>query len=169
MISYSVYQALRLSVKQPTWTIWRKSPFSRYHQLWSQLKLREGVVYRTYIPGPTSEAITVPVLLACLRKEYLRLCHDSATGGHQGWHKTLHKLRREAYWVNMAQDAHQHCRECNICQRTKLMHQTGTVDQHSSWQTMADGSSGYIGSTGIIKQQQVHFSCTRLFYKVGRC
>ncbi|KAL5517962.1 hypothetical protein EMCRGX_G003617 [Ephydatia muelleri] len=79
----------------------------------------EGVVYRTYIPGPTSEAITVPVLPACLRKEYLRLCHDSATGGHQGWHKTLHKLRREAYWVNMAQDADQHCRECNICQRTK--------------------------------------------------
>eukprot|EP00731_Ephydatia_muelleri_P036344 Em0239g5a len=81
--------------------------------------LREGVVYRTYIPGPTSEAITVPVLLACLCKEYLTLCHDSATGGHQGWHKTLHKLRREAYWVNMAQDADQHCRECNICQRTK--------------------------------------------------
>ncbi|KAL5505959.1 hypothetical protein EMCRGX_G007511 [Ephydatia muelleri] len=42
-----------------------------------------------------------------------------ATGGHQGWQKTLHKLRREAYWVNMAQDADQHCRECNICQRTK--------------------------------------------------
>eukprot|EP00731_Ephydatia_muelleri_P024338 Em0016g609a len=118
-IIQQVYQALRLSVKQPTGTIWRKSPFSRYHQLWSQLKLREGVVYRTYIPGPTSEAITVPVLPACLRKEYLRLCHDSATGGHQGWHKTLHKLRREAYWVNMAQDADQHCRECNICQRTK--------------------------------------------------
>ena len=77
------------------------------------------MVYRTYIPGPTSEAITVPVLLACLCKEYLTLCHDSATGGHQGWHKTLHKLRREAYWVNMAQDADQHCRECNICQRTK--------------------------------------------------
>ena len=118
-IIQQVYQALRLSVKQPTGTIWRKSPFSRYHQLWSQLKLREGVVYRTYIPGPTSEAITVPVLPACLRKEYLRLCHGSATGGHQGWHKTLHKLRREAYWVNMAQDADQHCRECNICQRTK--------------------------------------------------
>ena len=106
-------------MKQPTETIWRKLPFSRYHQLWSQFKLREGVVYRTYIPGPTSEAITVPVLPACLCKEYLTLCHDSATGGHQGWHKTLYKLRRESYWVNMAQDADQHCRECNICQRTK--------------------------------------------------
>ena len=92
-IIQQVYQALRLSVKQPTGTIWRKAPFSKYYQLWSQLKLREGVVYRTYIPGPTSEAITVPVLPACLRKEYLTLCHDSATGGHQGWHKTLHKLR----------------------------------------------------------------------------
>ena len=118
-IIQQVYQALRLSVKQPTGTIWRKPPFSRYHQLWSQLKLREGVVYRTYIPGPTSQAITVPVLPACLRKEYLTLCHDSTTGGHQGWHKTLHKLRMEAYWVNMAQDADQHYRECNICQRTK--------------------------------------------------
>ncbi|KAL5506793.1 hypothetical protein EMCRGX_G008533 [Ephydatia muelleri] len=89
-IIQQVYQALRLSVKQPMGTIWRKSPFSRYHQLWSQLKLREGVVYRTYIPGPSSEAITVPVLPACLRKEYLTLCHD----------------RRSP-------------RECNICQQTK--------------------------------------------------
>ena len=47
------------------------------------------------------------------------MCHDSATGGHQGWHKTLHKLQREAYWVSMAQDADQHCRDCNICQQTK--------------------------------------------------
>ena len=103
-------------MKQPTGTIWRKSPFSRYHLLRSQLKFKEGEVY---IPGPTSEAITVPVLPAYLRKEYLTLCHDSATGGHQGWHKTLHKLRMEAYWVIMAQDGNQHCRECNICQRTK--------------------------------------------------
>ena len=107
-----MYQALRLSANSQLGQ-------SGYHQLWSQLKLREGVVYRTYIPGPASEAIAVPVLPVCLRKEYLTLCHDSATGGHQGWHKTLHKLRREAYWVNMAQDADQHCRECNICQRTK--------------------------------------------------
>ena len=53
------------------------------------------------------------------QRVYLTSCHDSTTGGHQGWHKTLHKLRMEAYWVNMAQDADQHCRECNICQRTK--------------------------------------------------
>ena len=51
----------------------------------------------------------------CLHKEFVTLCHDSATGGHHDWHKT----RLKAYWVNMAQDADEQCKKCTICQWTK--------------------------------------------------
>ena len=33
---------------------------------------------------------------------------------------TLHHLKCEGYWVNMAQDVEKHCRECQICQHSKL-------------------------------------------------
>ena len=50
----------------------------------------------------------------------LQQCHDSPQAGHQGTQKTLYRLRCMAYWVNMAQDVECHCRECTVCQKTKL-------------------------------------------------
>jgi len=43
-----------------------------------------------------------------------------ALHGHQGTEKTLEQLRQEAYWVNMARDVEQYCRECAPCQQAKL-------------------------------------------------
>lgn len=77
--------------------------------------------------------------------------HHSATGGHQGWHKTLHKLHIGSTWINMAQDADQRMHHLSMDQTYST--QTSTLGQHSSQQAMADGSSGYIGSICLHKQQ----------------
>jgi transposase InsO family protein len=113
-----VAQALKLS-SHPATIDWRKPSLRRYSQLWAQLLLKDGIVWRHYTPGPTSDAVTVPVLPAALQKEALQQCHDSPQAGHQGAQKTLYRLRRMAYWVNMAQDVECHCRECTVCQQTK--------------------------------------------------
>ena len=40
-----------------------KAAFEKiYSQLWAQLLLKDGIVWRHYTPGPTSDAVTVPVL-----------------------------------------------------------------------------------------------------------
>eukprot|EP00731_Ephydatia_muelleri_P014297 Em0008g17a len=71
-----------------------------------------------YHPGPTtSDTLVVPVLP---HQQALSMCHDSQAAGHQGTHKTLERIRWEAYWVNMAQDVDRHCRECVTCQKSKL-------------------------------------------------
>ena len=54
------------------------------------------------------------------QQEALRLSHDVPTAGHQGVDKTLEKLCRIAYWVNMAHGVEQYCRSCAICQQSKL-------------------------------------------------
>ena len=78
-----VAQALKLS-SHPATIDWRKPPLRRYSQLWAQLLLKDGIVWRHYTPGPTSDAVTVPVLPAALQKEALQQCHDSPQAGHQG-------------------------------------------------------------------------------------
>ena len=98
-------------VKRPT--------MHRYRQIWSQLSIIDGVVCRSYHPDLTAEKVIVPVLPPSLRRQALSCTHDLPTAGHQGRAKTLHRLRQEAYWVNMATDVDQYCRECTKCQQTK--------------------------------------------------
>ena len=114
--------ALSISNKRPSLSkpFWRKPPLRRYRQLWSQLKIVDGVICREYAPGPTSEIIQVPLIPDSERPTILQSNHNSPTPGHQGIDKTLNRIRQVAYWVNMAQDVDKHCRECTQCQQAKL-------------------------------------------------
>jgi len=112
--------ALHKSSQRPNLRKWKTPPLRRYRQLWSQLKLANGIVYRRYSPGPLSDPLDVPIVPASLQQQFLFQNHNSATAGHQGPVKTLQRLRQEGYWVNMAKDVDLHCRECLECQKSKL-------------------------------------------------
>ena len=114
-----IFQALSQSSKKPSGRKWKCPPLNRYCQLWSQLKVVDGIVCRTYTPDPTGDAVTVPVLPQSLRQQALQSSHDSPSAGHLGVDKTLHRLRREAYWVSMAGDVETYCRQCTQCQQSK--------------------------------------------------
>jgi len=73
-----------------------------------------------YMPSPTTESVTVPILPASLRSEALHRSHDAPSAGHQSPDKTLDRIRTEAYWVSMAQDVERYCRDCTKCQQSKL-------------------------------------------------
>ena len=130
-----LYNALH-SEQHPPHRDWKKPPLRRYAQLWSQLDMVDGIVCRKYHPGPTSDTLVVPVLPEALHQQALSMCHDSQAAGHQGTHKTLERIQREAYWVNMAQDVERHSRECVTCQKSKLPmpvshhSQTSLLDDH---------------------------------------
>ena len=95
-------------------------PLRRYVQLWSQLQVVDGVLCRQYVPSPMSETVTVPILPVSMRPQALIRNHDIPTAGHQGAERTLHRLRKEAYWISMAKDVERHCQECTKCQQSKL-------------------------------------------------
>jgi len=114
-----ILQALSQSSKKPSGQTWKCSPLNRYRQLWSHLKVVDGIVYRIYTPDPTGGTVTVPVLPQPLHQQALQSSHDIPSAGHQGVDKTLHRLRREAYWVNMAGDVETYCRQCTRCQQCK--------------------------------------------------
>eukprot|EP00731_Ephydatia_muelleri_P006920 Em0003g1168a len=78
-----------------------------------------------YHPGPTSDTLVAPVLPEALHQQVLSMCHDSQAAGHQGTHKTLERMQREAYWVNMAQDVDRHCRSVSHARSPSCQCQVG--------------------------------------------
>ena len=99
---------------------WRQYPLRSYAHLWSQLVFSEGVVYRRYAIGPCEDVIQVPLIPHTMREEALHSCHSAPGAGHQGVEKTLTRLRQEAFWPNMHNDVKEFCKNCVLCQRSKL-------------------------------------------------
>ena len=164
-----LYNALH-SEQRPPHRDWKKPPLRRYAQLWSQLGMVDGIVCRKYHPGPTSDTLVVPVLPEALHQQALSMCHDSQAAGHQGTHKTLERIRREAYWVNMAQDVDRHCRVCVACQKSKLpMPVRSPLTNIPIGRPLADDCDRHHGSACVHQEQQVSSGHTGLFYQLGRC
>ena len=115
-----VLQAHSQASSPPPSREWRQYPLRRYVQMWRQLRVIDDVLYRHYVPSPMLDAVTVPVLPACMQHQALIRNHNTPTAGHQGSERTLQRLRQEAYWVSMAKDVERHCRECTKCQQAKL-------------------------------------------------
>ena len=108
------------SLSPPHGPAWRQPSFRRYRQIWSQLTLQNGLVCRQYAPGPTSDTVLVPVIPASLRSLLIKQHHDAPGAGHLGPDKTAGRIRLVGYWVGMLQDIEEHCRQCAICQSSKL-------------------------------------------------
>ena len=87
----------------------------RFRQIWDQLFLSdEGCLCRKFqlrdIP------VSVPVIPAALRLQYVEDCHGSA---HMGVQKTYDLLRVNAYWPGMEADVEKFVTTCDRCQLHK--------------------------------------------------
>ena len=54
-----------------------------------------------------------------LSKKILYDSHNSPSGGHAGFHKTLYRIKRSFHWKHLNSDAREFVRQCDICQRCK--------------------------------------------------
>ena len=88
--------------------------------MWHQLSIVDGIVCRTYQPGPISDVITVPLMPTRLHQEALQQSHDTPSAAHQGSAKTLAQLQQQANWVGMAKHVQLYCQQCTTCQQAKL-------------------------------------------------
>ena len=120
LIFQQLFQALSQSQDKPM-SLTRKQPLLKWYvQLWHQLSVIDGVICRTYCPSPPSPSVTVPVIPLSLQQQVLHQMHDIPSAGHQGYLKTLSRLKEEAYWPGMAADVQKYCQECSTCQTSKL-------------------------------------------------
>ena len=65
--------------------------------------------------GKNSFAVIPP----SLRREVIRLCHDTVTSGHFYYFKTLGLVRRHFIWAGMSRDIGDYCQGCPICATRK--------------------------------------------------
>ncbi len=69
----------------------------------------------------TRRSLTVLKLVApaSLREEIIRLNHDAPFSGHQGFHRTLRRIKQNFYWPKMRREVYHYVATCTICQTVK--------------------------------------------------
>ena len=91
----------------------------RLLQLWDQLLVRDGILYRRWESADGSRSVLQLVLPRSERKRVLHELHAGATGGHLGETKVLGKLKERFYWPGHATDVRDWCRTCRPCAQRK--------------------------------------------------
>ena len=106
----------------------------------------DGVLCRQYSPSPIHQEVTVPILPPNLHKDVLSYNHDAPVADHLGKEKTLECLLCDAYWINMAKDVDEYCRQCSICQQSKL-----SMPQRAPLQDISIGQPWQMIAVDILK------------------
>ena len=109
----------------------------RLWQLWDQLVLKEGVLYRKFADcNQESAAVHQLVVPPVLRNEVLREVHEGTFGGHLGEEKTFKKLRAAYYWPGYYNATKLWCKTCVACAQRK----TATPHNRAPLQSVTVGS-----------------------------
>ena len=81
---------------------------------------KDSVLYRSYkhpyVNG--SKPIRQVMVPMPLQRQLMELAHESIMGGHMGVKKTTDKIQKAFYWPGIQGDVSQHCKSCDICQKT---------------------------------------------------
>ena len=86
------------------------------------------------------DPVIVPVIPAALQATVISQHHDVPGAGHLRPDKTAARMRQVGYWVGMLHDIDQYCRECSVCQTSKLPLPSKTPsDEHSSRKALGNG------------------------------
>ena len=105
-------------------------PLQRFKQIWNQLEVDNGILFRKYKPHAFSDYTRVVVVPECFKDKFLHRCHDMPQSGHLGFEKSLSKLKRIAYWVGMNDNLADYIRTCQVCQQTKSSTQSNAHLMH---------------------------------------
>ena len=91
----------------------------RLFQLWDQLQVKEGVLYRAYLSEPEDDVRLQMVVPESMRKEVLEDLHEGTMSGHLGTEKTLARVKERFYWPGHYNDVQEWCKTCAVCAARK--------------------------------------------------
>ena len=90
-------------------------------QLWDQLIVRDGVLYRQHEDEHGSGSHLQLVVPRQARGEILQDIHGGVVGGHLGEKKTLSQLKERFYWPGQSEEVKRWCQNCPSCARKKTV------------------------------------------------
>ena len=91
----------------------------RLFQLWEQLRIQNGILYRQWESPDGTRSILQLILPKSERDRALQDLHAGATGGHLGEAKVLGKLKETFYWPGHAANVGDWCQTCSACTQRK--------------------------------------------------
>ena len=135
-----VLQALELNSKAIATRLQGCSPAIRkLIQLWDQLEVCNGLLYRRFVDTSTEKSHLQLVVPVCFRNEILQELYAGVVGGHLGHDKTLSRLKERFYWPGHWNDVQNWCRTCATCASRK----TPSPKMHAELQPVKDATSSY--------------------------
>jgi len=142
-----VFQALELNSKPTATTLQGCSPAIRkLIQLWDQLEVCNGLLYRRFVDTSTEKSHLQLVVPVCFRNEVLQELHAGVVGGHLGHDKTLSRLKERFYWPGHWNDVQNWCRTCATCASRK----TPSPKMHAKLQPVKAGYPMQLVATDIV-------------------
>ena len=118
----------------------------RLLQLWEQLVIRNGILFRRWESDSGSVGVYQLVVPKSQRKDILRELHEGVVGGHLGEVKVLGKLKERFYWPGHATDVKNWCRTCSACAQRK----TPAPKKRAQLQSVHVGSPMQMVATDIL-------------------
>ena len=85
---------------------------------YGDMDLMDGCVYLN-TTTPTGEVVAQMVIPRALRWEAIKQAHDHVLAGHQGWQRTLHRLKTLYYFPGMQQAVKDYVAGCQSCQEIR--------------------------------------------------
>ena len=115
-----ILHALKLNQKpEPTLLQGQSPEVRRLVQLWDQLVLRDGLLYRHFVNAETGDGHLQLVVPSVYRNEILQELHSGIMEGHLGQNKTLSRLKEHFYWPGHWSDVNQWFRTYATCASRK--------------------------------------------------
>lgn len=73
----------------------------------------------TRMGSSTTNSSCISLTTGILKNKILELFHNSHTGGHLGYDKTLHRVKREFFWPSWNFEIKEYIRGCVMCHQVK--------------------------------------------------
>ncbi len=90
-------------------------PTRRLFQIWEQLSVQNGQLYRQYLKDTSPRLIPQLVLPVNKRDKILKEAHAGAQRRHLGEEKTFSRVRDRFYWPGYHKDVCKWCQACPDC------------------------------------------------------
>ena len=120
--------------------------FRRLAELWDQIIVKDGVLYRVFVGQDDKSNHFQFVVPENLREEVLEALHSGIAGGHLGHEKAFSCVQEHFYWLGYWSDTRNFCPTCHECSTRKLP----THSRRTSLGTIQAGYPSQVVAVGLL-------------------